>query len=229
MVIDISDIRGLVEPHGLVVLGVVDQTGPNREFSLILVGNTGSAVWAGFVNSAEYADGEPDPLDRWSRRIGEAVAVELNAEAIFPFEGPPYPPFLDWARESQEAFPSPLAMFIHRKHGLWHAYRFALRVKDYRAAEDRQKSTSSPCLSCIGQPCLDACPAGAFSGGQYRVDDCMGYLAVNSESGCRERGCRARKACPVAVHNQYHSEHARYHMDAFVNTDILRKQTVTQR
>ena len=219
---DISDIQDLVRPYGLVVLGALGQTGPNRQSSLVLVGNTGSDIWAGFVESPEFADGDPDPLDRWSRRIGEAVAADLGAEVIFPFEGPPYPPFLDWARESGKAFPSPLSMFIHREHGLWHAYRFALRMKVHHAADDRRNPASSPCLTCTGQPCLDACPVDAFSDGHYRVEDCISFLAADEETGCREKGCRARRACPVAGQNHYRSEHARFHMDAFVNSNILR-------
>jgi hypothetical protein len=222
-VIDLTGIKALLKPHGLLVLGVADQPGPKRPSSLVLVGNTGSEVWARFLASAEFADGYPDPLDRWSRRIGEAVAAELGAEVVFPFDGPPYPPFLEWARESGAAFSSPLSMFIHTEHGLWHAYRFALRLESLRSTIDRCVPALSPCLSCVGQPCLDACPVEAFSDGHYRVDDCLSYLAADQDSNCRKNGCSARRACPVTKKNQYVSEHARFHMDAFVRSHLLRK------
>ena len=53
--------------------------------------------------------------------------VVLGAEVVFPFEGPPYPPVLQWAEQAGQAFPSPIAMFIHGKYGLWHAFQFALQ------------------------------------------------------------------------------------------------------
>lgn len=216
---DISEIQDLLRPHGLVVLGVVDPSDSDQDSSLLLAGNTGSDMWSVFVESAEFADADPDPLDRWSRRVGETVAVKLGAEVLFPFEGPPYPPFLKWAQQTGRAFPSPLSMFIHRDHGLWHAYRFALRLRITPARGPVYPADASPCLSCIAQPCLDACPVEAFSTGAYRVDDCLAYLAESANSVCRKTGCRARRACPVAVENQYRSEHAQYHMEAFVHSE----------
>jgi ferredoxin len=178
-------------------------------------------MWRKFTESAEYRDGGANPLDRWSRRVGQAVAAQLSATIIFPFEGPPYPPFLDWARGSGDAFPSPLSMFIHQRYGLWHAYRFALMFEASALGTGKQVFASSPCLSCTDQPCLNACPVNAFSSGKYRVDECMAYLSENTQSDCREGGCQARKNCPVAAENQYKQEHARFHMDAFVASDFL--------
>lgn len=215
---DISDISVLVKPHGLVVLGVFGESAANKESGLVLVGNAGSAMWTVFRRSVEFADGAPDPLDRWSRRVGKAVATELSASVIFPFDGPPYPTFLDWAQNTGQAFPSPLSMYIHRKYGLWHAYRFALRLAVTVTELQPGSVTASPCLSCTNQPCLDACPVDAFSSGVYRVDDCMDYLSATESSVCREKGCRARRACPVAIENQYQTEHAQFHMDAFLRS-----------
>lgn len=220
---DISEISELVKSHGLVVLGVIDASEPDQELSLVLVGNAGSSMWTVFRHSPEFADGAPDPLDRWSRRIGMAVAGELGATVDFPFDGSPYPPFLDWAKTTGQAFPSPLSMFIHRKYGLWHAYRFALRLALTETELQPGSIHASPCLSCNSQPCLDACPVDAFSTGTYRVDDCMAYLSVNEGSGCCELGCRARRACPVAVENQYQPEHAQFHMDAFTRSNTPSK------
>jgi len=218
--IDISVINQLLEPHGLLVLGALDESDLNQDSCRILVGNTGSAMWLKFRNSPEFSDGASNPLDRWSRRIGELLAKELNASIIFPFDGPPYPPFLAWAKSTGQAFSSPLSMFIHHQFGLWHAYRFALQlpapVNGIQASPDRV----SPCLSCVEQPCLGACPVDAFSAGSYRVDDCLAFLVKNESGDCRERGCRARGACPVASDNQYESEHAQFHMDAFVGSKI---------
>jgi hypothetical protein len=74
----------------------------------------------------------------------------------------------------------------------------------------------SPCLSCAGQPCLEACPVGAFDENIYRVGDCVDFLASDEHSDCRRRGCSARRACPIGVKFRYPARHARFHMDAFL-------------
>jgi len=205
---DISAIEDLLQPHGLLVLGTLD--------GIVLVGNAGSSMWPAFSSSQESSDGLPHPLDRWSRRIGTTVAVELDADVVFPFEGPPYPPVLDWARRAGQAYPSPISLFIHQKYGLWHAYRFALLLRGPPSGFPPVAHVASPCLSCPTQPCLSACPVDAFTGDTYRVDDCVAYLAGDERSECRQRGCSSRRACPIGVELQYQTGHARFHMNAFL-------------
>jgi hypothetical protein len=57
-------IEELLRPHGLVILGLLPDA--------VLVGNAGSSCWRHFELSAEFMDGQPHPMDRWSRRIGLA-------------------------------------------------------------------------------------------------------------------------------------------------------------
>jgi hypothetical protein len=220
----------VLRAHGLRSLGVVDvPVGDSREgvsgvksllvgadARLVLVGNAGSSIWKAFREGPEFSDGRPDPLDRWSRRIGETVAGEVGAEAVFPFDGPPWPPFLSWAERSGEAFVSPISLVIHRRYGLWHSYRFALIFGNARHILPSNDRGVSPCLSCSDQPCLDACPVNAFSPGQYRVNDCLGFLRSRADSSCRLESCAARRACPVAPERTYAPEHARFHMNAFL-------------
>jgi len=206
-----GEIERLLEPYGLCVLGA------DHEEKRLLIGNAGSAMWLVFTANEEYSDGLPDPLDRWSRRVGEAVAGQLGARAVFPFDGPPYPPFLGWSLRSGRAFSSPLGMVIHEKHGLWHAYRFALEFDEALEQPSRQPGPVSPCLECREKPCLTACPVQAFRGGEYRVETCSGHLSAAEGQDCMQRGCAARRTCPVAPENQYDSgEHAAFHMRAFV-------------
>jgi len=205
---NISEIEAMLDRHGLVILGVLPET--------VLVGNAGSSFWSGFEHSPEYLDGLPHPLDRWSIRIGLAVAEALDARAVFPFEGPPYPPVLAWARKSGAAQRSPISMFIHREFGLWHAHRFALLFSQALPGISSTAAVDSACLSCVGQPCLDACPVSAFDENSYRVGDCVGFLLADEHSECRQRGCNARRACPVGVEFQYQVRHARFHMEAFL-------------
>ncbi len=98
--------------------------------SLILFGNAGSSIWSTFCHSPEYRDGDPDPLDRWSMRIGEAMAEQFNGLALYPFDGPPFLPFLTWANKGEPTATSPLLIKIHPRYGLWHAYRFALALAE---------------------------------------------------------------------------------------------------
>ena len=168
---DISTLHDLLEPHGLMLGGVLNEpevgelpAGDNEidARQLILVANAGSAIWRPFVDSPEYGDSMADPMDRWSRRIGEDIARILGGRAIFPFEGPPYPPFLNWAGQAGQVFPSPVSLFVHREYGLWQAWRFALAMPRPLSGTVPASEELSPCVNCP-QPCLDACPVDAFS------------------------------------------------------------------
>lgn len=213
---DISEIEELLRPHGLVILGLLPDA--------VLVGNAGSSLWRHFERSAEFMDGQPQPMDRWSKRIGLAVAKKLDAHPVFPFEGPPYPPVLAWALKSGQAQPSPISMYIHRDYGLWHAYRFVLFFSEPLPGIISMVEMESPCLSCVEQPCLEACPVDAFDENIYRVHDCIDFLASDEHSPCRQEGCGARRACPVGVEYHYRSRHARFHMDAFLASQKSSKE-----
>ena len=70
---------------------------PSKYKSLVLLGPDIQTFWPHFINQVEYLDGDPDPLDRWSVRIISGWAKALKAKAVYPFNGPPYPPFYHWA------------------------------------------------------------------------------------------------------------------------------------
>ncbi len=212
----LSRITDLVSPHGLVVLASYPADNVHR----ILVGNAGSEFWPGFTQSAEFLDGNPDPLDRWSRRIGLAIAGEIQADVVFPFEGPPYAPFLNWAAESGQTYTSPVSISIHTEYGLWHAYRFALELDNFTESSVDVHCRPSPCDSCESKPCLLACPVSAFRSGTYKVNECMDYVRANNQSLCRTRGCDARRACPVRPDLQYQADHAQFHMNAFIGQSL---------
>lgn len=222
-----SQIQGLLKPHGLLLLGAMRISGEDRvpdvaesrpARQLLLIGNGGSSFWPVFRRSPEYREGLADPLDRWSKRVGETLTTELGGRAIFPFDGPPYPPFLSWARKAGQVLASPVSMFIHAKFGLWHAYRFALAFSEQQDDFPAEAEFKSPCLDCKDQPCLEACPVNAFTSNVYRVDQCMDYLVNDTGTSCRRQGCEARRACPVAREFTYLLPHAKFHMDAFVKS-----------
>jgi hypothetical protein len=185
-----------------------------------MVGQVGSEVWPAFSASPQARDGLPDPMDRWSKQIGDALAAELGGRALYPSDGPPWHPFQQWAARAEPLQPSPLLMQIHPEHGLWHAYRFALALP-LLAPEDAAVLASVPaqladiCARCSGQPCLSACPVDAFAGSSYRVDACAAHLHLPQRVACRAQGCQARRACPVGVAHRYVPGHAAFHMAAF--------------
>ncbi len=181
---------------------------------IALVGNIGSSYWPVFSESAEFHDGEDDPLDRWSRRVARAVADEFDLVPLYPFDGPPYLPFQQWAERAEGLQRSPLGITMHPEHGLWHSYRFALLGRDFAVAEPPR--VASPCLDCADQPCLRRCPVDAFDGSGYDVPACSGYLFDTPLAECHALGCLARYACPISPELRYRPEQGRFHLQAFL-------------
>ena len=223
----------LLKPYGLHLRGVLDLTQEeistyefdagqhqNNEFvaSIALVGNIGSSFWAEFTGSPEYQDGRADPLDRWSRRIAQSVAEQCDAIAIFPFEGPPYYPFQQWAKRAETIYQSPIGLLIHPDYGLWHAYRFGLLLPRAAPRAQADSPMESPCLSCQTQPCLHTCPVDAFSANGYDVEKCASYLKQTPEALCHQQGCQARNACPVGEDYRYETPQHLFHLRAFLKS-----------
>jgi len=174
----------------------------------------GRSLWDVFQAAAESRQ-TPNPLDRWSRRVVTELAVEFDADALFPFGGPPFLPFIRWAQRAEDVYPSPIGPLIHPEYGLWHAYRGALgfpQAFDLPATEPRAR----PCDTCADQPCLSACPVGAFSANGYDVPVCIEHIDGPRGADCLGGGCLARLACPVGVAYQYVPEQMGFHMGAFV-------------
>jgi hypothetical protein len=187
--------------------------------TLLLAGTIGSRWWDVFATAPEAADGLPDPLDRWSRRLLAALAEAHGAAALFPFGGPPYLPFQRWARRAEPVSPSPLGMLIHPLLGLWHAYRGALAFAERLALAPVEPVASPPVASpsdgCAAKPCLTACPVGAFTASGYDVAACVAHLDSGHGGACLTGGCRARLACPVGAEHRYSPAAAAFHMAAF--------------
>ncbi len=190
--------------------------GPRGEAArtVILVGNTGSSFWPVFRGSPEFRDGLAHPLDRWSERVITGLARDLGGRAVFPFKGPPYYPFQQWARRAEPLSPSPLGMLIHPRYGLWHAYRGALIVDGHLAGLPDEAGAESPCLACVAQPCLTTCPVDAFSPAGFDADACAAHLS--GPNTCVDEGCRARNACPAGKPFQYVREQHQFHLSAFL-------------
>lgn len=165
--------------------------------------------WAHFIQSVEYTDQTPHPMDRWSRRVIGRIACDHKAKACFPFGDPPFRPFLNWAKRSGRAWVSPVGPLVHDRHGLMISYRGALGLTDTIAPTPG----TNPCPTCAA-PCLSACPAGALSAGPYDVPKCKAYLDTAPGSGCMGAGCLVRRSCPVGQGIRQPSQLA-FHMKAF--------------
>jgi hypothetical protein len=208
--------------HGLFVRGVTRLAAEEFEaygFAadrpwVALVGNIGSSYWSAFSAADEYRDGAADPLDRWSRRVAEPIAAEFSLHPVYPFDGPPYYPFQQWARRAEGLVQSPLGIMIHPAHGLWHSYRFALLGAEFEA--EAPEVSESPCPDCAGKPCLQTCPVNAFDAAGYDVARCADYLLQTPQAECHAGGCLARLACPLAPQLRYRPEQGAFHLRAFL-------------
>lgn len=189
--------------------------------TVVLVGNAGSEMWAAFATATTPAlrYDEANPLDNWTRDILDKAAGVLGCRALYPFTGPPYLPFQQWALRAGEVFMSPIGPLIHPVFGLWHAYRGALVFSERLPLPDPQPSTS-PCETCRDKPCLAACPADVFASGQYDVPACVGHVDSTAGKECRTAGCLARRACPVGLQYAYGPEQARFHMEKFLKAQV---------
>ena len=215
---------GLVARGGFVVADQdnVPDIGADAAQSLILFGNAGSSLWECFSASDEYLDGNPEPLNRWSERIGNQIADLFGGLALFPFGEPPYQPFLQWAKKSESLRSSRLGMLIHPQYGLWHAYRFAVAFPTVPDGMVKVEADQDICARCPDQPCLSSCPVDAFTGQYYDVERCYGYLREDPQNSCLTQGCAARLACPEGLRFRYQPDHARFHMAAFYSSIAAR-------
>lgn len=201
----------------LAVLHRPDETPalPSGTASLLLIGPDNRSFWPHFNDCVEYGDGLADPLDRWSMRVLNGMASELGGHAVFPSDGPPYPPFYDWALASGAFFASPISLLVHPRDGLMVSLRGAIALTRDVATPP---PVSSPCVDCTEKPCRSSCPVGAFESGSYAVAACHNHLDTPAGSDCMERGCAARRACPASKRSGRDSAQSAFHMRAFHET-----------
>lgn len=216
--INLANENGLAFRGGFTVIAddnVPEQLGGEPSQSLLMFGQVGNSLWPVFSHSSELADQQPHPLDRWSERVGQTIAIKLNGRLLLPFGSAPHHPFLRWASRIEDVQPSRFGMLIHPVHGLWHAYRFAIALPDPFESLSSVERRDSICDRCEAQPCLKTCPVDAFDGVRYDVETCFNYLQGNPESVCNSLGCQARDACPEGKQSHYDVEQKLFHMNQF--------------
>ncbi|GAB2186823.1 hypothetical protein [Roseibium sp. LAB1] len=183
--------------------------------SLLLIGSTGPSIWPRLTQSPEYESGQPDSLDRYTRRSLLDLAEASGYEPVFPFEGPPYYPFQQWAMKCGGFSQSPLGVLAHRTYGPWTGFRAAFLSNKPLWAETSD-GLPGPCEACKDKPCIAACPADALSlETGYDVPACRTHLLEDEMQACWT-GCLARLACPVGKEHRQAPDNARFHMKSFI-------------
>jgi hypothetical protein len=180
--------------------------------TVVLAGHAGSSFWPQFARFKNSHGGD-DPLDAWSRSVGQAIAAEIGCAALYPFERPWWP-FQNWIARAEGLRPSPLGILIHPEYGLWHGYRVAFAFRQAIAIPAPQNHRHA-CDSCVAKPCIRACPAAAITERGFRRSACREHLAgAAGKAGCMRQGCISRNACPVGAEYRYDADQLRFHMDA---------------
>ena len=205
---NIETITRAINKHALTVVGALH---PESDKTIILLGPNEPIFWGHFTNSKEYIDGRRDPLDRWSMRVIGDLASEFSARAVFPFGGPPYHPFIDWALRSNSFWQSPVQLLVHHSSGLVVSFRGALIFEE---SMELPAAKQSPCKTCAEKPCLSACPAAALTSDGYNVSKCHDFLDSSDGTDCLTNGCLVRRACPVGQNLRLQPQSA-FHMRAF--------------
>lgn len=212
---NLRDFEQLQEQLSISGLRILHSGPPTRDWpapphgvqSVLIIGHAGSEFWPSFKASPEFSDGQPDPLDRWSRRVIQAAGPDLAF--VSPNDGPPYAP-LHALSAGGSLFPSPLGMMAHTEFGLWTAVRGLL------LSEEAMPASSAADLppSAVFKDCFAACPVSAFSEDGYNAAVCARHLIADQSADCWG-GCLARKACTLGASHAYEPSHAKFYMDAF--------------
>ena len=210
--VTLAGITAMAAPHHLAVLGgftCQDDPGlPAGTRSLLLLGPAEPGYWAHVTAQPEWC--APDPIDRWSRRVIGGMACDLGAKAIFPFGGPPYHPFYQWALRTGRVWDSPVRLVVPAEQGLMVSFRGALALKQVVEVPTAVR----PCETCA-QPCLSACPVGALGAQGYDVPACHAFLDQPAGADCMNSGCTVRRACPLSLAYARLPKHSAYHMGQF--------------
>lgn len=203
----------LSRSHSLEIFGVC-HTSPDDglgEGTLALLGPREPGFWPHVQAAPEFQDGNPDPLDRWSRRIISNLARDVGGNSLFPF-GTPVRPFVSWALRSATSWVSPVGLLVHKDAGLFVSYRGAVLFDSVFALPT---PFQKPCETCLTQNCLSACPVGALTAKGYELSTCHGFLDGPDGDDCMSNGCKVRRCCPVSQDYGRQPEQSAFHMASF--------------
>lgn len=187
--------------------------------ALVLIGNIGGAMWPHFSQWLEgQGQGRSHPLDEWTRQTVGPIAATAGARAVFPSDKP-YHPFQRWAMRAEGLKPSPMGILMHPDYGPWHAYRAAL-LFDAEVSIHLPHEVIHPCDQCVGRPCLNTCPVGAYTANGFDVDGCAAHLGAPDLEARPHGGCSARNACPTGSAYRYGPAQQAFHKAAFLRARL---------
>lgn len=211
--VTLAGIEAMAAVQHLAVLGGFSSEGdpalPAGTQTVLMLGPAEPGFWAHMQAQPEW--GSADPIDRWSRRVIGKMACDLGAKALFPFGGPPYHPFYQWALRTGRVWDSPVRLLVQAEQGLMVSFRGVLALKE---RIELPLPIARPCDTC-DKPCLTACPAGALGGTGYDVPACHSFLDTAAGADCMNCGCAVRRACPLSAAYARLPEHSAYHMGQF--------------
>ncbi len=205
-----------LKQHGLTVLGGFHPANDSWFEdcqTVLMIGPDEPRFWPHFITQPEYLGGQSDAMDRYSKRVLNQIAKDLDGLVFFPSDGPPYPPFIQWALRSG-CHQSPVGLLVHGQAGLFASFRGALALKDHINIPAPE---GTPCPSCTTQPCRTACPIGALTPEGYDVAACKAYVRSPLGKPCRS-GCKVRLSCPVSQKFGRVEAQSEFHMKAFLST-----------
>jgi hypothetical protein len=221
----LAAIARTIAPAGLIVRGgfhpVAEDAVPplpdgRAAATVVLVGNAGPAMWQAFARQPRPPEAR-NPLDDWLRPALMAAAASAGAHPVFPNDGPPFVPIQRWGARAEPVYRSPIGIMIHPEYGLWHVYRAALAFAA-RLDLPARVEAPSPCDNCATKPCLRVCPADAFLPDRFDGASCVAHVTSDAGTNCRDRGCLARRACPVGRAYAYPRAAQAFHTAAFVRS-----------
>ena len=111
-------IQRMLDKKSLVIVGYFNPDGSDNVCSkvrtILLVGPKEPLFWDLFKKSSEYRDNEENPLDRWSKKTIDEIAIKSNGRSFFPFEDL-FQPFIDWAKKCSTMGSSPVRLLVHNE------------------------------------------------------------------------------------------------------------------
>ena len=207
----IESVLSAVERSGLVPRGAMrvedaERIGALADVStIVLIGMAGRSGWDAFAASAEAHDGLDHPLDRFSRRVIGTLAQNLGAAALYPFGGPPYWPFQRWARRCEPVDPvAARPTSFTRATASMALLSGGARVRAIARRSGAGRRRRAPAQTRAPRSRASA-PArsGRLSSAATMFAGCAAHLKSRAGADCMDRGCLARRACPVGAEHAH--------------------------